>query len=115
MTAKELLFDELNSFGFPVFLQGSLNADEPYPDTFITFFTDDVLDNSQYDDDTVSWDWNFSVILYSNDPALLSSKSDEIRVALKQAGFIPQGKGRDVPSDEPSHTGWAIDFIYLEH
>lgn len=112
---KEKLIEILKKFGYPVFLQGSLNADDPYPDSFITYWTDDTFDISHYDNDTVSWSWNFSVIFYSNDPALVNSKHDEIRKELKAAGFIPQGKGQDILSDEPTHTGWAMDFIYLEN
>lgn len=112
---KQKLIEILSTFGYPVFLQGSLNADEAYPDTFITFWVDDADDNSHYDDDTTSYLWDFSVIFYSNDPNLVNSKPEEIRKALKQAGFIPQGKGRDIPSDEPTHTGWAQDFYYIEN
>lgn len=112
---KQKLIDELEKFGYPVFLQGSLNEDEAYPDSFITFWVDDTTDNSHHDNDTTSYAWDFSVIFYSSDPALVNSKPEEIRKALKQAGFIPQGKGRDIPSDEPSHTGWAQDYFYIEY
>ena len=64
--------------------------------------------------EVVSVDWNFSVMFYSSDPALVNSKPAEISAALRAAGFIPQGKGNDIPSDRPSHTGWAMDFIYTE-
>lgn len=112
---KQKLIEELTKFGYPVFLQGTLNADAAYPDSFITFFTDDTQDGAHYDNDTTSYVWYFAVIFYSNDPALVSSKPAEIRAALKKAGFIPQGKGQDILSDEPTHTGWAMDFIYKEY
>lgn len=112
---KQELINVLEKFGYPVFLQGSLNDDDAYPDSFITFWTDDVTDEAHYDNETAAWAWDFSVIFYGNDPALLQSKAEEIRQALKQAGFIPQGKGRDIPSDEPTHTGWAMDFYKMEY
>ncbi len=112
---KQKLIDELKKFGYPVFLQGSLNENESYPETFITFWTDDVFDNSIYDNETTSYAWDFQVIIYSTDPLLIDKKKDEIRIALKKAGFIPQGKGMDIPSDEPTHTGWAMDFYYIEN
>lgn len=111
---KDKLIAELQKFGYPVFLQGSLNADTAYPETFITFWTDSVLDNSHYDDEPASYAWDFSVIFYSSDPELVNTKPEEIRKALRQAGFIPQGKGRDIPSDEPTHTGWAQDYYFVE-
>lgn len=112
---KEKLIAELKKFGYPVFLQGSLNPAQNYPDSFITFWTDDVLDGSHYDNDTKSFVWDFSVIFYSNDVLLVDSKPLEIRNSLKAAGFIPQGKGRDIPSDEPTHTGWQQDFYFIEY
>ena len=114
MNVKETLYNTLKSFGYPVFLQGTLNAGEAYPDIFITYFTDDIPDDSHYDNETTAWAWNFSVILYANSPEAINTLPEQIRVALKKKGFIPQGKGRDIPSDEPSHTGWAQDYIYRE-
>lgn len=97
-----------------VYLQGTLSPDTPYPDTFVTFWTNYTDDHSHFDDETYSVDWNFSVMYYSSNPALVNSKPAEILTALKVAGFIPQGKGYDIPSDKPSHTGWAMDVIKTE-
>lgn len=97
-----------------VYLQGTLNSEEAYPDTFITFWTNYTDDNSHFDDETYSVDWDFSVIFYSNNATLVNTKPAEILSALKAAGFIPQGKGNDVLSDHPTHTGWAMEFIVNE-
>lgn len=97
-----------------VYLQGTFATNAEYPESFITFWTNYTADHAHYDDDVHSVDWNFSVIFYSSDQALVDSKPDEIRNALKKAGFIPQGKGSDVFSDKPSHTGWAMEFIKTE-
>lgn len=112
---KQKLITALQSFGYPVYLQGTINPEETYPNTFITFFTDITENGTHYDNKTNSVHWSFSVILYSNDPVTVNTKPDEIRAALKAAGFIPQGKGNDVLSDEPTHTGWAMDFIITEY
>lgn len=111
---KQILINALEAFGYPVFLQGTLNPDDAFPDTFITFWTDYTADNAHFENDVYSVEWAFSVILYSNDPELVNTKPDEIRTALKAAGFIPQGKGQDIASGEPTHTGWAMDYIYAE-
>lgn len=111
---KQKLITALQTFGYPVFLQGTLNPVEAYPNTFITFFTDSTDDGAHFDNKTNSVAWAFSVILYSANPEIVNTKPDEIRAALKAAGFIPQGKGNDVLSDEPTHTGWAMDFITVE-
>lgn len=112
---KTLLLDILETFGFPVFLQGTINPEEEYPESFITFWTDTTADNAHYDDAVSSVDWHFSVMFYSSDPVLVNTKPQEISAALRQAGFIPQGRGQDLLSDEPTHTGWVIEFIKTEN
>lgn len=113
---KERLFNILNSIcPNNVFLQGTIDEDVSYPESFITFFTDDTEDRKFFDDDVTSIDWTFSVIFYSSDPQLISSVPAEITAALKAQGFIPQGRGRDIPSDVSTHTGWAMEFIITEY
>ena len=36
------------------------------------------------------------------------------RAALKAAGWIVSGRGYDVASDEPTHTGRGFDALYLD-
>ena len=98
-----------------VFLQGTIEPDEAYPDTFVTFFTDDTDDRSFYDNELESEDWHFSVILYSTNPTLIEEARPQIIDRLKRNGFIAQGRGRDIPSDVPTHTGWAMDFVITEY
>jgi hypothetical protein len=113
---KQLLFNTLNTIcPGNVFLQGTVDADVPYPESFITFFTDYTEDRKFFDDDVASIDWSFTVIFYSSDPELIASVPAEITTALKAQGFIPQGRGRDIPSDVPTHTGWAMEFIITEY
>lgn len=119
---KELLFTTLNNldidgeslFGH-VYLQGTVEAFEEYPKTFVTFFTTNTDDRSYFDNQLKSEDWYFNVILYSNDPYIVEEGRTVITDALKRAGFLPQGKGRDIPSDDPNYTGWSMDFIITEH
>ena len=111
---KQKLITALQAFGYPVFLQGTMNPDATFPDTFITFWTDYTADGLHFDNAVRSVEWSFSVILYSNDPVIVNTKPDEIRTTLKAEGFIPQGKGQDVASGEATHTGWAMDYIITE-
>lgn len=112
---RQKLIDVLKTFGYPVKRQGSFNQNEAYPDTFITYWTTDADDHAHYDDEPTAYAWDFAVIIYSNNPEIIEAKKDEIKLALKNAGFIPQGKGRDIASDVPTHTGWAMDFYYIEN
>lgn len=112
---KDLLINVLEEFcPNNVFLQGTFDEKADYPDTFITFWTYDVPEGSHYDNEAHSFDWSFNVNFYSNDPSLVNTKPAEIRKKLKEAGFIVDGKGNDIPSDTPTHTGWALDVIYRE-
>ena len=111
---KQKLISALETLGYPVMLQGSFNPEETYPDSYITFWCNDTDDNAHFDNEVTAWDWYFSVIFYSNNPTLVNTVPNQIRAVLKSAGFISQGKGNDIPSDEPTHTGWAMEFIGTE-
>lgn len=115
---KQLLIDTLKGLGFAegksLFLQGTFNPAEAYPDEFVTFWTDFTADHTHFDDTVNSVEWNFTVIYYANDPSLVNTKNRTISNALRKAGFIPQGLGQDIPSDDPAFTGWAMEFICIE-
>ena len=113
---KDLLISILECFcPDNVYLQGTLNADEAFPQKFITFFVSDTGDLEHFDDALAGTEWNFSVIFYSNDPDEVKTIPAQISAALKQAGFIPQGKGRDITSSTPNYTGWAMEFLIREN
>lgn len=112
---KEQLITLLNTFGYPVRLQGSLAKDEAYPVSFFTIWNDETDDGSHYDNDAINYVWTFSINFYSVDPALVNSVLLQVKALLKANKWIVPGKGYDVPSDEISHTGRAIDAIYIEN
>lgn len=98
-----------------VFLQGTIPESQTYPDSFITFWTNSSSDDAFMDDEETRVVWSYGVFYYSNDPATIPVKAAAIRSALKAAGFIPQGRGYDIPSDVETHTGWAMEFIIAEN
>lgn len=114
MTAKENLITILETFGYPVILQGSMQPDEDYPDDFITFQTFDSDTPLSFDNDDAVTTWTFNVNYFSNNPANVAENPPLIRTALKTAGFIPHGRGYDLISDDPNFTGWAMEFDFLE-
>lgn len=109
---KELLYSTLAALGYPVYLQGSAPAN--YPDSFVTYWTVSTSAAAEFDNGLVLTEWQFYVYFYSTDPALVQNVPEEIRKALRAAGFTPQGKGRDLPSDEPTHTGWVQEYKIFE-
>ena len=112
---KTFLIETLETLGFPVILQGTIAENEPYPNDFITFFTTDTEENAAFDNETALTTWNFQIGFYSSNPAHVATESKRIRATLKNAGFIPQGKGYDIPSGVETHTGWICEFYYLEN
>lgn len=111
---KDLLIQTLSALGYDVILQGSLAENEPYPESFITFTTISSPETVHLDDNPHGTQWQYSVIFYTSNPALMSTVPIQIYNAMRGAGFVPQGKGFDIPSDEPTHTGWANEYYYLD-
>lgn len=111
---KEELIKILETFNFPVFQQGTLNKDDLYPDSFFTFWNNDSADDKFYDNKENAYIWDFDVNFYSNDPNLVNTKLLEAKKIFKQNGFIVRGKGYDVASDEPTHTGRGINVLKIE-
>ncbi len=110
---EDLLISTLESFGYPVKLQGSLLPDEPYPDHFFTFWNRPSTGGSFYDNDEQTTLFDYDVNFYSVDPELVYTKLREAIAALKKAGFIVSGDGYSVASDEPTHDGRGINVKYL--
>ena len=112
---KELLINTLLTFGYPVILQGSMNENEEYPDSFFTFWNNDSYDGDHYDNDAIYDIWDFDVNFYSTDPILVNTKLLEAKSSLKQQGFIISGKGYDVASDYPTHTGRGMNVLKIDN
>ena len=111
---REALYELLTSFGFPVFLQGTLAKDDPYPDSFFTFWNDSTNDLTHYNNDAIAFVWAFTVYFYSNDPELVNTMMESVRSLLKSNSWNMTGVGYDVPSDEQSHTGRALEVFYVQ-
>lgn len=108
---KSELIEILETFGFPVFLQGSLNPDDAYPDSFFTFWNFDTPEAAFYDNNANRAVWGFWVYFYSTDPQMVETVPESARQALKAAGWILQGRAQDVSVDRPTHTG-ALFTVY---
>ena len=111
---KQELINLLSTYGYPVKLQGSLAPNEAYPQSFFTFWNDDTTDGAHYDNDAINYIWNFTIYFYSTNPTLVNTVLLQTKQLLKENGWIVGGKGYDVPSDEATHTGRAIDVLYIE-
>jgi hypothetical protein len=102
------------TYGYPVYLQGSLSENAPYPDHFFTYWINDSDGDSHYDNDESAIVWNYDLNFYSNDPLKTHSLLLEVKALLKDNGFTVSGGGYSVMSDEPTHTGRGINVLYRE-
>ena len=121
-SVKQILIDALSELIDPdtnkpyqIMLQGSLLANEPYPDSFFTFWNNESASEEFYSNNEHEIVYYFDLNFYSSK---LDSEIENIFTsaiaALKNAGFIVGGNGFDVPSDESTHTGRGVDLIYIE-
>lgn len=116
---KTKLIEVLESLGYiqgeTLFLQGTMGEDKVYPESFVTFWVNETNAYSHYDNDEHSFNWYFDVIFYSSSALKTNTEPERIRKALKAADFVFDGKGFDIPSDEPTHTGWAMSVSYKDY
>lgn len=108
------LHDVLESFGLPVYLQGSMADSEPYPESFYTYYNNDTGGLTYYDNMEKSVVWDFDVNAYSANPDTAQQMLMQARDALRARGYIVPGKGYDIISDEPTHMGRGINATYVE-
>lgn len=111
---KQLILDTITEMGYPIYLQGSMSNDAVYPDTFFTFWNNSTESIRFYDNTETGCVWDFDLNVYSNDPSLVNSLLVTAKAELKKLGFIINGKGYDVLSDEETHTGRGINLLYIE-
>lgn len=110
---EDRLIELLESFGFDVFRQGSLAEEEPYPDSFFTYWDNDSNDANYYDNKAINTIYDYDINFYSTSPAKAFKKLKEAIELLKSEGFIISGDGYGVVSDEESHTGRGFNAIYM--
>lgn len=112
-SVEGMLITLLESFGFPVYRQGSVT--EAYDNDFFTFWEDEEEGNAYYDNLTVGVRYKYSVFFYSTNPDNTYSYIHQARDLLKQNGWTIDRRGYDVDSGEQTHTGRGLDAIYLNH
>ena len=103
-----------DTYGYPVYLQGSLSENAPYPDHFFTYWINDSDSDSHYDNDETAIVWDYDLNFYSNNPLKAHRMLLEVKALLKQNNFTVSGGGYSVMSDESTHTGRGINVLYRE-
>ena len=98
----------------PYSRQGSYSSDESYPDSFFTFWNADTPEGGFYDDESHKAIWLWYVYFYTNDPLILYSQMDLFVQKAKEKGFIVEGRGNDIQSDQPDYFGRVVRIRYVE-
>lgn len=113
---KKYLIDMITKVNTNVFLQGSLNDDDEYLDSFITFWNFETPESQFYDNKSNLAKWGFWVYCYSNDPKVLEQMvNDLIQLFKSDDKTILVGKGEDVASDVDTHTGRMLTVYLIEN
>lgn len=112
---EDLLISTLESFGYPVRLQGSLLPDEDYPDHFFTFWNSDSSSDGFFDNVETKCIYQYAINFYSVNPEYVYTKLHAAIVALKEVGFIISGDGHSVASDKSTHDGRGFIARYVKH
>lgn len=111
---EDFLISLIEPLNFDIRLQGSLLPNEPYPDSFFTFWNDAADGTGFYSNNETGILWQYSLNFYSVDPILVNKMLLEAKKLLKAAGWIVTGSGYSVMSDEQTHTGRGITVKYLQ-
>lgn len=112
---KLLIINTLTeAFHLPIFLQGSMSTEEAYPESFFTFWNNSTNNEAFYDDSETQVIWDFDLNYYSLNPVLVNTVLLEAIQLLQAVGFIPDGSGYDVVSNEPTHTGRGVNLLFIQ-
>ena len=112
---EDLLINLLSTgTGYPVYRQGSLAPEGDWDKSFYTYWNDDTPDGAQYDNKVHSYTHEYTLCVYSTDPALTYSMLLRAKEILKPVGFEFSGRGYDVASGRSTYTGRGIDVNYKE-
>lgn len=112
---KLLLINTLTErYGYPIYLQGSMSNDAVYPDSFFTYWNNTTSDSAFYDNTETETIWDLDLNFYSNNPVLVNTMLPEVKSLLKSKGFIIDGSGYDVISDEATHTGRGLNLLFIQ-
>lgn len=110
---NDVIYSLLNSL-LPdkVFLQGTLTG--AFPDEFVTFWNNSSEDGSNFDNETMTVNYRYQVNVYGQTPSRIASLAAAIRRTLKNAGFIPDGVGYDLPTDRPPYIAKTMTFDVIQ-
>jgi len=115
MNARDEVFSIIKATGFPCWKMHEMPAETVYPSSFFTYLCEDAPFGEYYDNKPHAVVWTFGIGFYSDDPRRVESETNELIKRLLSAGWIVDGAGEDVQSDEPTHTGRRVVAQKIEY
>lgn len=109
---KQKLIDILETFGYPVDLQGSYEKGKTLPKAFFTFWnyeTEPIF----YSNGVKRTVWVYRVFFYSTDPSLTMSTMKQACKLLRENNFFVGGD-YDIDSGVKGLTGREVEINIIE-
>lgn len=99
-----------------VFRQGSLSEKDTYPELFITFWENNSSDGNHYDNNIANgYKYDFDLNVYGSDVEKVYKTMKDAIDLLKDNGFLVNGQGFDIGSDEPNYIGRHVEVVYYDY
>ena len=109
---KQKLIDLLETFGYPVSLQGSYEEGGTLPNSFFTFWN--------YESEPIFYSngvgrtvWTYNVYFYSKDPNLTNTVLKQACNLLRKNNFFVGGE-YDIESGVQGYTGREVEIKYID-
>lgn len=110
---EEELINLLETLGYTAYRQGSIPKNQTYPDTFFTFWNNETIEHTAFDNNTSSITYDYDVNVYSTDMELCINLLEQARELLKANNWIIDTISYDMSSDEITHVGKGMRVLFL--
>lgn len=109
------LEEVFNEVGLPYSRQGSFSRDDELPESMFTFWNVETPDTWFFDNNNYRVEWEWVVYFYTKDPAILYTKMEDFIRIAREKGFLADGNGKDIQSDNPEYLGRYVRLVYVEN
>lgn len=106
---EDLLISLLETLGYNVIKQGTLDVSEETPNAFFTYWNTSSPRTSHYDNKFHEVIYYYQIQFYSNDISIIDSTVEQAIELLENNGFELEDDPTDGYSDEPSYTSKTFD------
>lgn len=115
MNARAEIEKLFEATGFPYWKMHEMPSDTIYPSSFFTYLCESAPFAEFYDNEARAIVWTYAIGFYSDDPHVVNDEMNDFIKSLLSAGWIVDGAGEDVESDEPTHTGRRITAYKIDY